>query len=219
MQQIEALTHERDANVNLANERQAQIEQVSNERDQQAQLATERMQQIEALTHERDANVNLANERQAQIEQVSNERNQQAQLATERMQQIEVLTHERDELNVQRNTLENKCRSIEQSVEKLATQEMQLTSELAQAKQTIALSIKLQTLKETDLRDLQQRYQAALSVQENQHKLLVQLSERLTLAADYFHKMSEQDAIVREEVPKIQKKSWWLGFFKGRDSV
>jgi len=213
------VTQSRDEQTHLANERQAQIEQISNERDQQAQLAVERMQQIEVLTNERDANVNLANERQAQIEQVSNESNQLAQFAAERMQQIEVLTHERDEFNVQRNTLENKCRSIEQSVEKLATQEMQLTSELAQAKQTIALSIKLQTLKETDLRDLQQRYQAALSVQENQHKLLVQLSERLTLAADYFHKMSEQDAIVREEVPKIQKKSWWLGFFKGRDSV
>lgn len=62
---------------------------------------------------------------------------------------------------------------------------------LAQARQATSLSLKLQTLRENDLRVLQQRYRASLQVQERQHQMLVQLGERLGEASRYFQQLTD----------------------------
>ena len=64
-------------------------------------------------------------------------------------------------------------------------------------------------LKEADLKDLQTRYQQIQEVNENQHKLLDQLSERLQMAAQYFHELSDKNKAL-EEANKKQKKIPWF---------
>ena len=62
-------------------------------------------------------------------------------------------------------------------------------------RQTAALSIKLQALREADLRDLQARYQETLLSQNSQHQLLVKLSERLNKASSYFHRLASNGGV------------------------
>ena len=104
--------------------------------------------------------------------------------------------------------------SIEQLKENIVGLESELNSfrdkeskrqeELEEARQTARLSVKLQMLKEGDLKDLQKRYQLVLITQENQHELLNKLSERLSLAAGYFHQISQEQQ--SEEENKITHK-------------
>jgi chromosome segregation ATPase len=71
----------------------------------------------------------------------------------------------------------------------MAQQVQGLQRDLADARQTAALSVRLQTLRETDLRDLQGRYETVSVQQQSQHALLTQLAQRLTVANQYFHQL------------------------------
>ena len=71
----------------------------------------------------------------------------------------------------------------------MAQQVQGLQRDLADARQTAALSVRLQTLRETDLRDLQGRYETVSVQQQSQHALLTQLAHRLTVANQYFHQL------------------------------
>lgn len=121
-------------------------------------------------------------------------------------QQIEHLTKQLSDLENDLNNIRNKDNKLQQ--------------ELDEAKQTTALSLKLQMLKENDLKELQQRYQDALITQENQHELLNKLSERLSLAAGYFHQISQdqqeqnQSQLSEEKKQITQKKKNRHGFFR-----
>jgi hypothetical protein len=54
------------------------------------------------------------------------------------------------------------------------------------------LTTKLIALRESDLRELRERYEAALSTQQRQHTLLVELEDKLRLASQYFHQLQAQ---------------------------
>jgi FkbM family methyltransferase len=71
----------------------------------------------------------------------------------------------------------------------MAQQVQGLQRDLADARQTAALSVRLQTLRETDLRELQGRYETVIVQQQSQHALLTQLAQRLTVANQYFHQL------------------------------
>jgi hypothetical protein len=71
-----------------------------------------------------------------------------------------------------------------------AEREAKLKHELAEARQTASLSVKLQLLREADLRDLQSRYQAVKEQQQQQHELLTKLAQRLSVATQYFEQLS-----------------------------
>lgn len=71
-----------------------------------------------------------------------------------------------------------------------ADREAKLNHDLAEARQTASLSVKLQLLREADLRDLQSRYQAVQQQQQQQHELLTKLAQRLSLATQYFEQLS-----------------------------
>ncbi|MEQ1486837.1 hypothetical protein, partial [Methyloglobulus sp.] len=106
-------------------------------------------------------------------------RDGQARQAEERQAQIGQLTQARDE------------------------QLGKLNQELRDARQTASLSVKLQMLREADLKDLQARYQASLFTQEEQHQLLEKLGERLSVVSNYFHQMVNSEATT---LPNNEKK-------------
>jgi len=81
-----------------------------------------------------------------------------------------------------------------------------LTKELNEAKQTVSLSVKLQMLKEGDLKDLQERYQVVLLTQKKQYELLTKLSQRLNVAAKYFNPIALEKNIKIIDKPKKEKK-------------
>jgi exonuclease VII small subunit len=97
----------------------------------------------------------------------------------------------------QTEQLEQRLQSIQAALEASnkiaadrAAQIQQLTKELTEARQTVNLSVKMQALREADLRDLQGRYQTTLQEQQSQHELLTRLGQRLTTANQYFHQLA-----------------------------
>ena len=149
------------------------------------------------------------NEHQTQIQQLSQARDEQAKLAAERQAQIQQLTQARDEqarLAVERQT---QIQQLAQARDEQAKHLGKLNQELSDARQTVSLSVKLQTLREADLKDLQARYQVSLSAQKEQHQLLAKLGERLSVLSDYFHQIANNEFTLlsdKEEKPKPVKK-------------
>ncbi len=175
---IEELTKDRNAQIKTATEKQTQIEQLNKAKQEQTKLTAKAHKKIEELTKERDVQIKTAKEKQSQIDQLNKTKQDQ-------VKKIAVQTEEMEDLKKQISGLENDLKNFR-------NKENERQQELDEAKQTTALSLKLQMLKENDLKDLQQRYQAALVTQENQHELLNKLSERLSLAAGYFHQISQE---------------------------
>jgi hypothetical protein len=195
-QQVERLTKAADDQAELAEAQKSQLEQLTKACDEQAKLASEREQLVEQLTKTRNEQVKVAAERQAQLEQFKKTVDEQTKMAAERLQQVEQLTQTQA-------ALQQQVAQLKEQLEKRANNEADLKHELVDARQSATLSVKLQTLREADLKDLQSRYQVALSTQENQHQLLVKLSERLSLASSYFHQLANSEIT---SLPSQQKK-------------
>ncbi len=233
--QLEMLMQEKNALFQIKEQlAQENLEAVQGKDQQISRLLQEQNEQV-ALTTEQKTELEMLQQEKTILIQ-SNEQLTQEMIESTRVkgQQINTLTDERDEQSVlvnqsqkqlleiqeQQTLLVNQHQTLKQTLETILNQEVALKKELEEVKQTTSLSIKLQTLKEADLKDLQHRYQASLVVQENQHKLLKQLSERLTLAADYFHEISAQSDLLKEE--KLVSKHVlfpWLSKFKKKTKV
>lgn len=89
-----------------------------------------------------------------------------------------------------RDQAAQRAQALEQQAGAAAAELQKLRTELAAATRAAALGTKLQMLREADLRDLQQRYEASQEVQARQHDMLMKLGERLSLASNYFHQLS-----------------------------
>jgi hypothetical protein len=175
---------------------QERLEHVNKAHNEQVQLMAHGQQEVEQLTQARDEQAKLAAERQAQLEQFKKTVDEQTRMAAERLQHVEQITKTQAALDQQ-------VAQLKEQLEKQANNEASLKHELVDARQTATLSVKLQALREADLKDLQSRYQASLSTQENQHQLLVKLSERLSLASSYFHQLANTEITSQ---PDQQKK-------------
>jgi hypothetical protein len=178
-QQIEQITLERDDQARLAGEYQQQFEQISHSHDQQLQLSAEHLAQIEQFSHKHDELTQLVAELQQQLEQLGLECDEKAWLAVEHEQQIEQLSHVKGEQARKAESMENEMKN--------------LRDELREAKETAAMSVKLQTLREMDLKELQDRFQDSKAKQEEQYQLLTQLSEKLRAVSAYFHQVTDGD--------------------------
>ena len=214
-QQVEQLSHARDEQVKLAAEQQSQIQQLTQARDGQAKesaghqqrieqlakekeevarLAAERQTKIESLIKDRDAQVKQSVEHQQQIEQLTHARDEQVKLAAEQQSQIQQLTQARDEQVKVVGEKQAQIQKLTQARDEQAQQLGTLYKDLRDARQTMSLTIKLQTLREVDLKDLQARYKVSLTAQEEQHRLLAKLGERLSAVSNYFHQITDNGA-------------------------
>jgi len=112
----------------------------------------------------------------------------------------DVGAQERDQLQARVQAMDDELReaqarqteleALRQAHMQLQCEQAKLDHELAEARQTASLSVKLQMLREADLRDLQARYQAVQQQQQQQHELLTKLAQRLGMATQYFEQLS-----------------------------
>ncbi|NJC88971.1 MAG: hypothetical protein FIB02_10670 [Desulfuromonas sp.] len=203
--QIEQLAQAHDAQTQLASERQqlldaAMIRQADLEQQHaglQAQVATLEQTRIDLEQ--------LAGERAAQIEQLAQAHDAQTQLASERQQLLDAAMIRQADLEQQLAGLQAQVAMLAQTridleqlageraaqVEQLARDCTGFKQELVDARRTTTLSVKLQTLREADLKDLQHRYQELVTRQESQHQLLIVLSDRLSAASGYLHQLAD----------------------------
>lgn len=160
------------------------------ERDEQSRLATGRRAQMEAAFQERDAQTGLAEERHARIEALEKERASLVAQVADQARRLEEATAAKTQWAAERDALNKRA----------GEQAAKLNQELAEARQTASLTVKLQMLREADLRDLQQRYQTAQAQQQSQHELLSKLAQRLSLANRYFQQLSHEQQQAAELV-------------------
>lgn len=99
----------------------------------------------------------------------------------------------------QRSSNEKVCAELQEQKENLAQSEASLQSEnellrkeaesarsdSQQQKSHLGMALRLQTLRENDLRELQQRYAQMIQVNDQQRELLGKLHQRLSVAAEY----------------------------------
>ena len=175
---IQQLTQALYEHTKLAEEHQVQIHQLTQARDEQAKLVTDHQAQIQTLTLLCDQKTQNLSENQVQLEQVTQAKSEQSKAVADLQVKIQQLAQERDQ-------------QINLLAEKLSSTIAESTEELRQARQTASLAIKFQTLREADLDDLQIRYKDAVNVQEQQHLLMLQLEDKLRLAAQYFHQLRD----------------------------
>lgn len=161
---------------------------------QNEQLAVEQSRLLEANKQQNQLSIEHAK----QIDALTKANAEQATLAADWKNQLDVSLEKQKMLEEYQNTLQKDLQTANE-------REVGLANELKEARRTIDLSMKFQMLKEEELKDLRQRYQAALTAQESQHKLLAQLSERLTLASEYFHKISDEN-VAKEREKYVDKR-------------
>lgn len=186
-------------------ELESALEQARSEAGAQTALVLTQQEQIEALTAIVDLQAGIQAEKdrlQGHAETLETSvRELQASLEASNALHAQAEA-EKAQLQGQVNTLQASIRELQSAVETSNATASQAAGALAQnqealeqARQAARLGLKLQTLRENDLRDLQQRYQASLEVQERQHQMLVKLGERLGAASRYFHQLTDADRL------------------------
>jgi FkbM family methyltransferase len=216
--QVEQLTQAMNEQTRLADDYKTLNHQLRRERDEAIQSSAEQREQTEILIAlQTDISQQLAilqtelaasQQAKAALEQiVEHQTNQLGQLSLERdalLAQLGQLTQELVELQAQlgqltqeRESLQAQLGQLTQEWEALHSRYMETHQlaenqkhELLEAQRTVALSVKLQTLREADLKELQNRYQESIGRQEEQHQLLVKLTERLNTASVYLHRLT-----------------------------
>ncbi len=194
-------------------ELQRRLENFTQEGDEWQRRANLLEERLREVTEAHDAISRTSDERRAQLEQEARaleeralafetDRKRLTAHAAELQRQLDAVTRERDE-----QAALAKARLTQ--LEKGDASESHLRHELREAKQSASLAIRLQTLREADLEDLQTRYQASLSIQDRQHKMLVKLAEQLSAASSYFQQfVAKRDALLPDLVdsPESQTK-------------
>ena len=194
---IEQLAHAKVAAEQLAEERLDEIGRLHQIRAAADQLATERQAVIEQLTHAKAAAEQLATDRQTAIEQLSAGKAAADQLAEQRRVELDQLHHARaaaerlaEQRRLEIEQLELSKAEVEELAKQLQGYAEQQDQELKQARQAQSLALKLQLLKEADLKELQERYKKVSTEHQEQRDLLGKLSERLVVAQRYFQELT-----------------------------
>jgi hypothetical protein len=171
---------------------QRRIENLTHEVDQRQRLVNLLENRLHEMAEAHDAILHVSEERRAQLGQQTRTLEEQA-LAFEAIK--ERLTSHATELQ----------RQVDAITREGNASETLLRHELHEAKQSTSLAIRLQTMREADLEDLQVRYQASLSIQDGQHNMLVKLGEQLSAASSYFQQfMVKRDALLPDLVDSAE---------------
>jgi hypothetical protein len=136
---------------------------------------------------------------ESELAEVKTAREAQATLANERQMQVERLTAEL-------KALSDKAEEVHRERAEQSAAQNALQAELVAARRSAALAIKLQALREADLTDLQNKYRTAVATQAAQHELLKKVAGRLTVAADYFRQI-HQDETARAKLWELDEEN------------
>lgn len=175
--------------VHLLAQHKAELDKAMAALAGEKKLAADRHAQIQALTQERDAQVKLADDHKAELDKAMATLAEEKKSSADWRTQIQTQAQERD---AQAKASVQQKAELERSLQASSESNAALRAELATVKQTASLSVRLQTLREADLKDLQDRYQSLLGQYEAQRELLLQLNEKLSAASNYFHLLSSE---------------------------
>lgn len=212
---LQQITQERDEQATLISRHKAELDEANKTLTEQQKAIADQQEMVQTLTAERDTQTKLAAEHMAeldkitkalagqeestrglpeQIQKLTGERDTQAKLAEQRKAEqgkaLDALTEHQKQTAATEQKLETQVEKIKSELETSQKSNVALRQELASAKQTVSLSVKLQTLREADLTDLQSRYRTLLEQYESQRDLLVKLNDKLSAASGYFHLLS-----------------------------
>ena len=149
----------------------AQLAEAEQTRDQAQQQAQSQAEQSQALAAELQSAREQADQHRSRIQELERTLSEQAGKAEQHASQIESLSSQ------------------------LKTAQEQTTKHQAQfekAQADLSLALRLQMLRENDLKELQSRYGEVLTIKDEQQDLLTQLHHRLSRAAEYLQLVHAQ---------------------------
>jgi hypothetical protein len=208
-QEMAALIVQKDEQSKLVTAQQAQIEKLM---EAKAAVESERGREIET---QKEAQMKLEQEMAALIAQ----KDEQSKMVTDQQAQIEQLMEAKAavesecgrEIEAQKEAqmkLEQEMAALVNQRDEQGKLTAQLYDDLRKSGQAASLSLKLQMLREADLKDLQTRYRESRAQEEHQHQLLTKLEERLSTASVYFNQIASNDPrILIQEENNIQSKT------------
>ncbi|WPL18696.1 Myosin heavy chain [Thiorhodovibrio winogradskyi] len=176
----------------LEQQRQALQQAQTNiaELNQSLEQRTQAKTQAEAKAEELKQTLDAA---QAKAQQQANELKKQLETAkTETKQQLaqaEERQHELDKaLKAAKAEGDKQAKLAAARAEQLA----QRDEAYASLQRDNAIALRMQSLREVDLKDIQQRHAEVVEQKDKQAKLLRELTERLTVASRYLHQLEQQ---------------------------
>lgn len=168
----------------------ARCAELSAELEAARQAEQSRAADAKAHGDERDALAHQVTEQRAELQSLGQVLASLRQEADELRERLEVVVRESGDLRSR----------LEAEGARASATEQRLGAELADARQATGLALKLQSLREADLADLQQRYARAMTQQQSQHELLKKLGHRLTVALHYFEQLVVEERITSAQI-------------------
>ncbi|XSG85256.1 MAG: hypothetical protein ACPW60_00685 [Methylohalobius sp. ZOD2] len=166
------LEEERDRQTLALNSVTSELEK---NRGKNAQLEAE-LRQSQEEVHALNGNIKELTEK------VETYRLQEEQRKTE----LAELAKKNEHLAQENTALASKKTALEKQIE-------ENRSGLQSAKSDLSIALRLQSLREADLKDLQKRYSEILKTKKSQDELLAKLQKRLSDAAQYLRVINSQD--------------------------
>jgi FkbM family methyltransferase len=121
-----------------------------------------------------------------------------------------------DQLKETRRELEDRLAELQSLRQQRNERTDKLQEVIDQTKSDLSVSLRLQTLRENDLKELQTRYAEVLETRDAQHRLLLKIRKRLSLAAEYLSQLkNEHDEQRKNELTSGLVESLAHGFSEG----
>lgn len=197
-------------------QRQELEAQVAKQTNHASRLQEERSQ-LQAKLSKAEENRDSANHYRKRVAELEND-------LAGRNANIEAVTRELERAHEETQTISQAKDKALQENDSLSKRIESLTRELADAKDTIekqqskieksqadlSLALRLQMLRENDLKELQSRYGEVLTINDKQHDLLTQLHHRLSRAAEYLqlvHAQSDDQRLPEDLLEALTGKS------------
>jgi FkbM family methyltransferase len=184
-QKIGQLTNKRIEQTKLINQLKVKIDQVAKDIEKQETIVTEYQVLFDQANYAKAQSEKLVDRCIIQIDELTRICDEQTQLSKDRQEHINQLVHEQKKIS--------KLASDRQS------EISQLKDKLHQARKTADLATKLQMLRESDLKELQQQHKKVIAKQKKQNHLFKKLEGRLMLAANYFHQLEDLQSVIKNQ--------------------
>lgn len=183
--------------------------------------ATSWKAQLDAVRSELD---NLRSERTAEQQRAGLAEKLEAELATVRgnlakeqarivelESRAKTLENEKaklaQDLGARESTAIKQAEAQQRQLDHLKQRLNQLDEQLLNARDAMALAVRMQTLRENDLEDLRKRYADLHGAHQSQRELLTKLSRRLVAANEYFQQLAGTGTLALEQAVVLESSS------------
>lgn len=211
--QLDAVTTERDQLSQSLAAAQKALEAAQTDAAGRVAGQQEELDRLQAQSAEVNARLEQATAKAASLEErlssVTAERDDLSGVATTIRSELDAarrqceetasaLAMEQEALAKAKASTEEQCRQAE----RLKGEVKELADNAGRAKESAALAIRLQTIRENDLEELRQRFEKLHEAYQAQRELLGKLSARLVIANDYFQQLASEGIQIADRSPR-----------------